>query len=433
MKRIITLSIFLFAIYSQAQFTISGKIENLKEKAIGVRIYKGPTDKLINKITTDKDGKFSVKIPEKYNGIVRLHTFHDNAMINILTENEDVAFNAVYKTNEFADVKFTKGKTAMAYEDYKGFEQFRELKSNIFPTLKSIYKENDDFYKAITKEEERIEKLTPNTNSPLLKYYVQVLELVNTQVDNKTFGDIQRNKILNKLVNDNEFLEGSGQMGQLVLDYLRYSIINATSQEQINSTIDQEIAVLLEKTDLETFRGQNVLSAIIAVLPAEQFAPILEKYYDKASALTCEKTEDLKTTLNAHNNLKVGNVVPNIIFDKPIKGFKSLHDVKADKKIVLFWASWCPACNDEMPFVKEYYRNFKAEGGEIISISLDYDKESFELATKDFEWINYTELLRWDTQGVKQFNVMSTPTLYLLDKDNKLIKTGKHISDLIQF
>ena len=86
-----------------------------------------------------------------------------------------------------------------------------------------------------------------------------------------------------------------------------------------------------------------------------------------------------------------------------------------------------------MPFVKEYYRNFKAEGGEILAISLDYDQASFDHATKDFEWINYTELMRWDTSGVKEFGITSTPTLFLLDKDNKLIKKASHISDLVQF
>lgn len=433
MKKILALSFALFTLTVQAQFAIQGKIENLNEKPVGVRIFKGSSDKLINKVTTDKNGNFSVNIPEKYSGVIRIHTMHDNAFLNVISDNEEVVFESKYENGEFTDPVFTKGKTAIAYSKYEEYEKFNDLKTSVFPTIKTMYKENDEFYKAIIKEEERISKTAPNLSLPFLKYYIQTLDLVKTQIENPMAAEVHRNKILHKLVNDNDYLEGSGLMNQLVLDYLRYSIMNATSQEQVNQTIDQEINHLITETDLETPRGQNVLTSVFAVLPKEQFASMLEKYYEKANALTCEITDELQISLNTYNHLKPGNVVPNIIFEKPIKGYKSLHDVKADKKIVMFWASWCPACNDEMPFVKEYYRNFKADGGEIISISLDIDQASFDQATKDFEWINYTELLRWDTQGVAEFGVMSTPTLFLLDKDNKLIKSATHISELVEF
>src|SRR5690606_31351492 len=117
-----------------------------------------------------------------------------------------------------------------------------------------------------------------------------------------------------------------------------------------------------------TPRGQNVLSSVFIVLPEEQFGSLLEKYYAKANSLTCEITDELKASLTAHNTIVPGNQVPDIQFKNPVNGYKSLYDVKADKKIIIFWASWCPACQDEMPFVKEYYRNFKDAGGEIISI-----------------------------------------------------------------
>lgn len=130
--------------------------------------------------------------------------------------------------------------------------------------------------------------------------------------------------------------------------------------------------------------------------------------------------------------MTVGNQVPDIKFKEAVKGFKSLYDVKANQKIIIFWASWCPACREEMPFIKEYYQNFKKEGGEIVAISLDFDQNEFKNATKDFDWINYTELSQWDTQGVEEFGVSSTPTLFLVDKDNKLIKKASHISELLE-
>lgn len=433
MKKTLPFVVLLISFFVNAQFTVTGKIDNFSNQNLTVRIFKGPSDQLINKIPTDANGSFSVKVPEKYSGIVRIQTLTDGAILDFLSDNENVDFTAKYAEHQFSDIKYSKGKTAMGFLEYQSFENFNDLKLNVFPMIKTVYTENDEFYQAVLKEEKRIEKISPVTELPLLKYYVQTNELANAQVDAKPAAEVHRNKILTKLVNDNNYLEGSGLMYKLVLDYLRYSIMGATTQEEINATVEKELDNLLEKTDLETFRGQNVLSAVFLVLPEEQFGPLLAKYYSKANALTCEITDELKTALTAHNNMTIGSKVPDLKFKQPVKGFKSLYDVKAEKKIVIFWASWCPACNDEMPFVKEYYRNFKAEGGEIISISLDFDKTAFEEATKDFEWVNYTELMRWDTSGVKEFGITSTPTLFLLDKDNKLIKKATHISELVEF
>lgn len=433
MKKFASLLFLIVGILSNAQFKVSGEIKGYPNQTVMVRIFKGSTDKLINKVETDSNGKFSVNIPENYSGIVRLTLPSRHIVLDMLSDNENISFTGTVDKASIDEIVIKEGKTAIGFQKYQSYDSFNDLKLNIFPMIKTLYKPDDEFYKAVVKEEERISKMSPVTDLPLLKYYIQVSELANAQVDGKLVADMHKNKILTRLTNDNNFLEGTGFMSKLVLDYLRFSIIGAQSQEEINTIVDREIEFLLEKTDLETSRGQNVLSAVFMVLPAEQFSGLLDKYYAKANALTCTITDELKTTLTAKNNMVVGKKVPNIIFDKPVNGKKSLYDIKADKKILVFWASWCPACNDEMPFIKEYYNNFKKEGGEILAISLDFDEEAFKSATKDFPWFNYTELNQWDTKAVLEYGVVSTPTLFLLDKDNNLVKKANHISELVEF
>lgn len=432
MKKLIAVCVFIFTAHLNAQFKINGEITNYPEKDIMVRMFDGPTDILINKVKTDKNGKFSAQVPRKFSGIIRITDISRHAVLDILTDNEDVDFKAKLENNAFVQVEFKQGKTATGFQTYTSLQGLIDLKTNVFPIIKPLYNENDEFYQAILKEETRIGKLNVSTELPLLKYYVTISDLANSTFDSKMAADLHKEKILKHLVNDNDFLEGSGYMFKLVLDYLRASIVGATSQEQINTTIEKEIDELLVQTDLETPRGQKVLSTIFLALPQEQFGSLLEKYYAKANALTCEITDELKSNLAAHNSTTIGNVVPNILFDKPVKGAQSLYDIKADKKIIIFWASWCPACNDEMPFVKEYYRNFKLEGGEILSISLDFDQSAYNEAAKDFEWFSYTDFLQWDSKSVIDFGVSSTPTLLLVDKDNKLIKKASHISELVE-
>ena len=36
-----------------------------------------------------------------------------------------------------------------------------------------------------------------------------------------------------------------------------------------------------------------------------------------------------------------------------------------------FWATWCPPCRDEMPSMERVYRDYRARGLEILSVSID--------------------------------------------------------------
>ncbi|HLV24264.1 MAG TPA: hypothetical protein VKY36_05750 [Moheibacter sp.] len=40
--------------------------------------------------------------------------------------------------------------------------------------------------------------------------------------------------------------------------------------------------------------------------------------------------------------------------------------------------------------------------------------------------------MQWDTQAARDYGITATPTLFLVDKDNKLIKKASHISELVE-
>ena len=39
--------------------------------------------------------------------------------------------------------------------------------------------------------------------------------------------------------------------------------------------------------------------------------------------------------------------------------------------LVVFWATWCGPCLEEMPTLEKYYREHKADGFEVIALSID--------------------------------------------------------------
>lgn len=52
---------------------------------------------------------------------------------------------------------------------------------------------------------------------------------------------------------------------------------------------------------------------------------------------------------------------------------------------------------------------------------------------KDAGWYNYSDLLKWDSPIVKEFAVDGTPTMILLDKNNKILKIGSRAAQFNEY
>lgn len=408
------------------QFNVSGQLENYANKPVLVKIYDNAELKLINNTKTDNNGNFSAKIPSKYNGFVRID-LPTGENLSLLTDNKDLKFKTVTGQEMNAKLQIIEGSSQLEYNKVLALQPLNEIQNQVFPYLMQMYKPTDEFYTAMVKEDKRINELKRNEKfSDLVTYINGLSDIKQKAQNNKDASTIEA--IVNHLANDDQRLEQSGMFNDLIFAYINNKLATAGNQN-IEENLITATDEILAKTNIETTRGQNVLTAILNFVPEKEYANFHKKYSDKVNSLKGKVTDQLKKKVGV-SLTQVGRQVPNITFEKTLNGKKSLYDIKANQKLIVFWASWCPACQQEIPLIKEYYKDFKAKGGEIVAISLDYDQKAFDNATKDLNWYNYTDLLRWDSPIAAEYGIESTPTLLLVDKDNKLIKRVNHISEL---
>jgi len=136
----------------------------------------------------------------------------------------------------------------------------------------------------------------------------------------------------------------------------------------------------------------------------------------------------LVNKLESYRKMKVGNRAPNFelvgdVFKNgtAVKASFHLSDIKTKYKLVIFGSSWCNQCRAEMIQLLPCYNNWKAKGVEVIFVSLDTDKKEFENFTAPFPFYSACDYKKWDTQAAKDYYVSSSPTIFLLDSDNKII------------
>ncbi|MDD7886922.1 TlpA disulfide reductase family protein [Flavivirga sp. 57AJ16] len=100
-----------------------------------------------------------------------------------------------------------------------------------------------------------------------------------------------------------------------------------------------------------------------------------------------------------------------------------LSSLRGKYVLVDFWAAWCKPCRAENPFVVKAYNKYKDQNFEIVGVSLDADKASWEKAIeKDgLPWIHVSDLKYWKNEVALQYGVNSVPANYLISPEGIIV------------
>lgn len=103
----------------------------------------------------------------------------------------------------------------------------------------------------------------------------------------------------------------------------------------------------------------------------------------------------------------------------------TLSDIKNKKLILIdFWASDCGPCRITHPRLIELYKKYADKGLEIVSVSIDSNKDKWLGAIADDkigDWINVSELKNWETSLIKNYAIPFIPFRFLLDGNYKVL------------
>lgn len=133
--------------------------------------------------------------------------------------------------------------------------------------------------------------------------------------------------------------------------------------------------------------------------------------------------------------LAVGALAPN--FSGPLAdgGVLVLHETRGKVKIVNFWASWCQPCRQENVNLLKMYKRYRPRGLEIISVSLDDNKQAWltAIGQDGSDWKNVSDLKGQHSEIAAEYLVTATPTIFILDEENRIIAKNLRGKELEKF
>lgn len=426
MKKIIMLFALgsFFAVHAQFKIYLDSSPEFSSKEAY-VYTLDGSKD-ILNSKEIRKGNSWTFSISKPYSGMMKIIFPETNTVINFISENKDVKIKFITNSNTIKNVDFIDEANALM-NNLQDMEQKKEFILPALYQIKEYYQEISDFGNAMDKEISRLSQPKPDaTKFPFINYYTT--NYSRFVIKDATQPAVTEKEIQDFLVKSNEYLETSSLLRPILVTYLNTAA--AGSKTVVPASVDQ----LLSAVNTETPRGQTILSELIDIFDTYGMEDLKKQYLTEAKNLKCTINDRLASTIAINSNTEIGAKFPNNKFiNASNTKAKSIYDVKADKKIVIFWSSTCSHCEKELPEILEKYSKLKSQNVEVIGLSLDSDKDSYSNKIKSLPWINDTELKGWYSSYAETYNVHATPTYYILDSDNKIIAKPDHAKDVITY
>jgi thiol-disulfide isomerase/thioredoxin len=154
----------------------------------------------------------------------------------------------------------------------------------------------------------------------------------------------------------------------------------------------------------------------------------------KADWVSQEFKEDLRKQVELLRYNLIGMKAQDLVMDSYRGVFVSLYDIDKDFVILYFWEPNCGHCKEATPKLKAYYDKAKDSGIEVFAVCTISDRQAWAkyIEENNLQWIN-----GWDPKRATHYdyyyNVQSTPIIYILDRNKKIIAKKLAVEDVPGF
>lgn len=132
----------------------------------------------------------------------------------------------------------------------------------------------------------------------------------------------------------------------------------------------------------------------------------------------------IRESIELRQRIEPGRLAPEFTLARRDSSLVSLADYRGKVVVLDFWASWCRPCRASFPWVREFYEEYREKGVEVIGVSIDENKASWEKAL-DEERLPWPQVIDEIEKGRSRvgglYHVLAVPMFVVVDKEGKIV------------
>ncbi len=445
-KKLLILSLLLSSLAVVAEkkgYNIKIKLSNYKNDTLFLGNYYGDKQYIKDTAVLNSKGLFIFKGDEALPGGVYLVITNDKRYFEIIVD-KDQFFSLETSNDDFT--KFMKIKDSPENEIFYKFVDYNRIK-----------------FEDVSPLQKRLEEVKNNKDST--KIIKDKLQALNTEISDFKLKFIKDNPnhLMAKVfkaskdvdVPDPPKLKGGGIDSLFAYKYykthywdnfdllddrlLRTPVFNGRLENyfkniimQMNDSIIANCDDMIERTRANKEMFKYTLWFLTNFYEKSQimgqdaiFVYLGEKYYMTGQAywVTPSVLESIKKRIAHLKPTLIGTRAPELIMPDTNDVFVSSFGHKSHFTMILFWDTDCGHCKIEVPKIKEFYdKNKKRFDIEIYAIDTDKDLDRMKKYIRDnnHTWISVSGM-KTNIDYHDVYDIYSTPVIFLLDKDFKVI------------
>lgn len=423
-------------------YELSFKIEGLHDSLCYLANYYGEKQYIKDSAYASPAGNVVFKGTEKLPGGIYLFVFPNKTYFEFLVDKEQHFSMEAVKENVISTMKTSRTKDNEEFYNYLRFIQEKSLQ--IEPLRAARKKLNDHTQEAdsvdrdIKKIDESVKKykdeyISAHPNSFLTVILRASKEIVipeapllpNGQKDSTFAYLYYKAHYFDNIDLSDERLLRTPIYHNKVSSYLKNMVL------QMPDSLIKECDYLigLTKGNKETYKYMvwyttNTYETSNIMGLDEVFVYLVKKYYTRESAYWVDEATLYKINNRAQilEPILIGKTAKNLVLTDSNNVARALYDVKSKYTVLLFWDPDCGHCKKAVPVVKTVYDKYHAKGLEVFAVCTEVEINKWKAFIREhnLNWINVANP-ELNNNFRQEFDIQTTPQIFLLDKDKKII------------
>jgi peroxiredoxin len=419
-----------------AQFTLKVETDILPQNRISIYTIHGDKFLFLDSLKMTDNKVFEYTMPAEFeSGMYRL-SFGPKAFADLILNQESVHIKTSV-TAPMDSMRIIQSRENHVYYEFLHLKKDHRLKMDLINPIVLYYPDADDFYQLSLVQFSTIQQSYKTSLDSLIKlipgsftakylsiHYAPILKQGLSRDEQVDY--LQVHFFDGHLFNDPVLLLSDAYPLKLV-EYLSLFTEADLSREEMTREFKRAIDLLMSRPMPEVLIRDYIYQYLLEGFQQygfdEVIAHMASNYQQGEPCENEARKSDLKSRLESFQKLAIGQPAPNFSLPDLAGNLIELKKISGEYRLLFFYTSDCPHCREMYPKLMEWYELQEEKRVEVLAVSLDHDLDDWKefIQGNAAGWKDLCDGLAWESEVVNLYNIYATPTIFVLDRDGKII------------